>query len=128
MSAQQSPLRFFSIWLSLGMQSFGGGVATFALIREAAVMRYSWVSEEEFTREWAMVLLVPGINLLALTILIGKRARGTTGIFLAMAGLLLPSVVMTALITAAYTHIRDVKQVQAALRGAVPAIVALGLL
>lgn len=127
MSSHQSPFRFFSIWLSLGLQSFGGGVATFALIRDAAVNQHAWISEEEFTHEWAMVLLVPGINLLALTILIGRRARGAPGVVMALVGLMLPSVIMTALITAAYTHIRALRQVQAALKGVVPAIVALGL-
>ncbi len=110
------------------MQSFGGGIATFALIHRTAVDRYGWMSDAEFTQEWAMVQLAPGINLLALTILIGRRVCGVAGMLAALAGLLLPSVLITVAVTAAYAHIRSLTIVQSALRGALPAIVALGLL
>jgi chromate transport protein ChrA len=47
---------------------------------------------------------------------------------LALTGLLLPSVSITVLLTAAYASIKDVPLVKAALRGVVPATVGLGLL
>jgi len=32
-----------------------------------------WVEEEEFARFWALCQIAPGINLIALTILIGEK-------------------------------------------------------
>ena len=116
------------VWLGLGMQSFGGGVATLALIRQAVIDRHKWVAEEDFTRDWALVQIAPGINLLALTILIGRRLRGVQGIAIALTGLLLPSVTLTILLTAGYARIQGLTAVQAALHGILPAIVGLGLL
>src|SRR5438105_7826591 len=98
-SRSPSPRLFLRVWLGLGLQSFGGGAATLTLIRRAAVEQYGWLSEAEFTRAWALVQIAPGINLLALTILIGRRTLGAKGIALALLGLLLPSVTVTVLLT-----------------------------
>ena len=115
------------VWLTLSVQSFGGGVATLALIRRAAVDEQGWVTEAEFGHLWGLVQLAPGINLVALTVLIGRRAAGGWGIAAALAGLLLPSVALTVLMTAAYARVQHLLWVQAALRGIVPAVVGLGL-
>ncbi len=128
MNDSHSKLKFFLIWLNLGLQSFGGGVATFALIRQAAVNTYKWTSEEDFTRDWGMVQLAPGVNLLALVILLGRRVMGLTGILLALFGLMLPCVLITTVLTIGYSHISGLPAVQHAIKGALPAIVALGLL
>jgi chromate transporter len=110
------------------LQSFGGGGATLALIYRAVVEQHRWVTDAEFTRDWALCQVAPGINLLGLTILIGRRVDGARGIFLCLLGLLVPSVTLTILLTAFYAHIRDSQQVKAALRAVIPASVGLGLL
>ena len=123
-----SPRRFFAIWLLLGAQSFGGGSASLALIRRAAVDAHGWLTEAEFARDWALVQLAPGINLLALIILIGRRWGGARGIALALGGLLVPSAIATVLMTVVYARFATLPLVQAALRGILPATVGLGLL
>ena len=115
------------VWLKIGVQSFGGGVATLTLIRRQAVEQEAWISADDFARFWGLVQLAPGINLLALTILIGKRAAGPKGIAAALAGLLLPSTAVTVLLTALYAHIEQSHWVKLALRGIIPATVGLGL-
>jgi chromate transporter len=116
------------IWLSVGIQSFGGGSATLYLIRRAAVTRHGWLTDEEFTRYWGICQIAPGINILGLVILIGWRVAGAVGVALALGGLLLPSAAITMALTAVYSSIKQVPVVQAALRGVVPATVGLGLL
>lgn len=123
-----SPWLLLRVWLLLGLQSFGGGATTLMLIRRAVVTQHHWLSEEEFTRDWAICQVAPGINLLGLTILIGWRLAGAIGIFVSLFGLLLPSVTITVLLTATYASIRDLDLAQTALRGIVPATVGLGLL
>ncbi len=119
---------FLQVWLLVGLQSFGGGVATLTLIRRAVVEQQGWLPEAEFTRNWAIVQMAPGINLLGLTILIGRRVAGVQGVVLALLGLLLPSVAIAVLLTAVYQSIQHLAAVQAALRCVIPATVGLGLL
>ena len=101
-----APGELLRVWLSLSVQSFGGGPATLALIHRAFVERNRWIPEAEFTRDWSLCQIAPGINLFALTILIGRRLDGVRGILLSLFGLLLPSVVLTILITAFYARLQ----------------------
>ena len=127
-SAPPPLTHFLRVWLWLGFQSFGGGATTLTLIRRTVVEQQGWLCEAEFTRDWALVQIVPGINLLGLTILIGRQVAGAKGVVLALLGLLLPSVTLTILLTALYERIQHLEVVQAALRGVIPATVGLGLL
>src|SRR5690349_20786063 len=121
------PWTLFRIWTGIGLQSFGGGSATLALIRREAVEQNSWLTSAEFTRYWGICQIAPGINILGITILIGWRVAGALGATAALFGLLLPSVSITIALTAFYASIRDLPVIQSALRGVVPATCGLGL-
>lgn len=128
-SAPPVPLgALLRVWLLLGAQSFGGGGATLTLIRREVVERRGWLTDAEFVRDWALCHVAPGINLLALTILIGRRVAGGRGVAVSLLGLLLPSVGITVGLAACYGHFRGVPAVRAALGGVIPATVGLGLL
>ncbi len=122
-----SPAHILRVWAALGVQSFGGGVATLSLIRRAAVDEERWITDLEFTQLWSLCQIAPGINLFALTILIGRKTGGAAGIAAALAGLVLPSVAITIVMTAAYAKVRHASAMQAALRGVLPATIGLGL-
>lgn len=126
--ARTSLWSLLSIWFLLGIQSFGGGMATLYLIRRTAVDRYHWFTPEEFSRDWALCQAAPGINLLCMTILVGRQVAGLPGAVIAMVGLLFPSVSITIVMIALYADLRNLPVVQAALHGIVPATVGLGLL
>jgi chromate transporter len=113
--------QLFRIWASIGLQSFGGGASTTFLIQRAFIERHKWLSMEEFLHLWNLCLLTPGINLVALTVLIGKKLGGTWGIVASLAGLLVPSATITCLLAALFKQIEHVAAVQAVLRGVVPA-------
>lgn len=116
------------VWFMLGLQSFGGGMATLYLIRRAVVERHRWLTAEEFTRDWALCQAAPGINLLCMTILVGRQVAGLAGALVSLVGLLLPSVTLTILMIALYADLRTLAVVQAALHGVVPGTIGLGLL
>lgn len=116
----------FITFLTLGIQSFGGGSATFFLIHQVCLQR-GWMDEEEFLRSWALAQITPGINLVKLTALIGHKLRGWPGVICAMAGLLLPSALLTVLMTAGFALLRNQPVVQAAMRGILPATIGLSL-
>jgi chromate transporter len=119
---------FLWAWLLLGLQSFGGGTATLYLIQRAMVEERRWITAQDFTRSWGVCQIAPGINLVAITILIGWRVRRATGVALALIGLLLPSVTITVLMTALYDYFKDLEVVRAAFEGIVPGTIGLGLL
>ncbi|MFL5803676.1 MAG: chromate transporter [Roseiflexaceae bacterium] len=127
-ASRPSLWQLLRVWLAIGAQSFGGGNATLYLIRRAVVERRGWFADEEFARFWSICQIVPGINLLCITVLIGWRMRGPIGVALSLLGLLLPSVTITVLLSAFYTSVRDLPLVQAALHGVLPATIGMGLL
>jgi len=122
-----SLFRLFRIWFSFGVQSFGGGSTTLALIQRAAIDRESWMTVEEFTHYWAVSQVAPGINLFCLTILIGRHIAGFAGMVVCMLGLIIPSVSVTILMTAGYAYLQHFPVLQRAVRGIIPATVGLGL-
>jgi len=111
----------FRIWASIGLQSFGGGASTTFLIQRAFIEKHRWLSIEEFLQLWNLCILTPGINLVALTILIGRKLGGTWGIVVSLAGMLLPSAIITCLLAAIFKQIEYIEAVQAVLRGVIPA-------
>lgn len=118
----------FWAWFSIGAQSFGGGSSTLFLIRRVIVEQRGWIRDDEVTKAWAICQLPPGINLLALTTLLGWRLGGVRGIGAALGGLLIPSVTITIVATAIYRSVQDMRVVQAALQGVMPATIGLGIL
>ena len=116
----------FTTWLVMGIQSFGGGSSTLIMIHEACMKR-AWLDDDEFVRLWALVQIAPGINLVKFTLLIGRKLRGWPGLAAAGAGLLLPSALVTVLMTAGFTAVQGQPLVQAAMRGVMPAAIGLSL-
>ncbi len=116
-----STWKLFRLWAIIGLQSFGGGASTTFLIQRTFTEKYTWLSMEEITNFWSLCFLTPGINLVALTVLIGRKLGGTWGIAASLAGLLLPSATITCLLTVLFTQIERVAAVQAILRGVIPA-------
>jgi chromate transporter len=115
------------VWLKIGVQSFGGGSSTNLLIRNEFIYKRGWLSEEEHLRFWVLCQLVPGINLIALTILIGKKLGGAAGIALSLAGMLLPSAGITTLLAVGFSVIQGWSPIQAMLKGLTPATAGISL-
>src|SRR5436305_1556777 len=112
--------KLFRIWAGVGLQSFGGGASTTFLIQRAFIEKHKWLSMEEFTHLWNLCILTPGINLVALTVLIGKKLGGTRGIIASLAGMLVPSAAITCLLAVIFKQIEQLAAVQAVLRSVIP--------
>ncbi len=113
--------QLFRIWASIGLQSFGGGASTTFLIQRAFIEQHQWLSMEEFIYLWNLCILTPGINLVALTVLIGKKLGGAWGIAISLAGMLLPSAAITCILAAIFIQVENVAAVQAVFHGVIPA-------
>ena len=120
--------RLFRIWASVGLQSFGGGASTTFLIQRSFIERHKWMTMEEFAHLWNLCILTPGINLVALTVLIGRKLGGVKGIAASLIGLLVPSALITCLLAAIFQQIEHIPAVQEVVRGVIPATGAVMLL
>lgn len=120
--------RLFRIWAGVGLQSFGGGASTTFLIQRAFIERHRWMTMEEFAHLWNLCILTPGINLVALTVLIGRKLGGVKGIAASLIGLLVPSALITCLLAAIFQQIEHIPAVQEVVRGVIPATGAVMLL
>jgi chromate transporter len=107
-------------WVAVGTQSVGGGTSTLLLIRRLAVDRQRLMSAREFGEAWALSQLSPGIHLVALAGLIGRRAAGWRGVIAAVAGMMIPAAAITVALTAAYGLIAMSPLARAALAGIAP--------
>jgi chromate transporter len=116
-----SPWQLFRIWAAIGFQSFGGGASAQFLIQRVFIDRHGWLTAEEYLHLWGLCILTPGINMIALTVLIGRKMAGAAGIVASVAGLLLPSGAITCILAALFQHLAGVAAVQEILRGIVPA-------
>ncbi|BCX04915.1 MAG: hypothetical protein KatS3mg053_2853 [Candidatus Roseilinea sp.] len=126
-TSRPSLFELFTTWLHIGATSFGGGSATQLLIQQHFVTRRRWMTPEAFAQDWAIVQLAPGINLIAMTVLIGHRFGRAPGVVVSLLGMLGPAIAITVVMTALYTQVRDLSQVQGALRGITPALVGLSV-
>jgi len=87
----------FRCFLLMGVVSFGG-VLPFA--RRALVDKHHWLSADEFNDGLSLGQILPGPNVVNLSIMIGARFHGPLGSFLAFSGLMAaPFAILMALAT-----------------------------
>ena len=104
---------FFSFtWLAL--QGFGG---VLAVIQREMVERKRWLTQEEFLEDWAVAQIMPGPNVVNLSLMVGGRYFGLRGALAALAGMLAVPLVIVLLLGVLYTRFGDNPQMAGALRG-----------
>ncbi|MFT5643461.1 MAG: chromate transporter [Janthinobacterium sp.] len=108
-------------WLAL--QGFGGVVA---VVQRELVERKRWLTQEEFIEEWAVAQIMPGPNVINLSLMIGGRYFGLSGALAALAGLLALPLIIVLLLASLYSHFSHYPELAGALRGM--AAVAAGLI
>ena len=114
-------------WIAIGVQSVGGGSATLYLMRRAFVERAPIIPMREFMEYWALSRVSPGIHLIALAAMLGRHIAGARGVAIAVLGMMLPSGIITAAMTAGYGSIRDQPLVARAVAGMGPVAIGLAL-
>ena len=115
------------VWTAIGTQSLGGGSATLYLMRRMLIDGRRWVTAQEFVEDWTLSRLSPGVTLIALTALLGRRIGGRRGVALSIGGLLVPAALITALITGVFSVIAGRPEVMAALAGMGPVTIGMML-
>jgi chromate transporter len=72
----------------VGLTSFGGGLS--AWIYREVVSQRSWLNDEEFLGALTLSQILPGSNVVNLSIYVGQRLRGPFGSLTAVVALLVP--------------------------------------
>lgn len=118
---------FWSFTL-LALQGFGG---VLAVVQHELVERKRWMTREEFVEEWAVAQVLPGPNVVNISLMIGSRYFGFRGAMAALAGMLTVPLAVLLVLGLLHARFADYPGVAGALRGmgavAAGLIVATGL-
>ena len=109
-----SPLALFIAFSLLALQGFGG---VLAVAQRELVDRRRWLSRHEFVELYAVAQLLPGPNVVNLSLMVGDRYFGWRGAFAAISGMLLAPIVLVLALAASYQQLSTNPAVAGALRG-----------
>jgi chromate transporter len=98
----------------LALQGFGG---VMAVVQRELVERKRWLSHEEFVEDWAVAQIMPGPNVVNLSLMIGGRYFGVRGALVSLAGLLAAPLVLVLMLAVLHEHFAGNPAVAGALRG-----------
>jgi chromate transporter len=101
-SEPPSLVSLFTSFVSIGMMSFGGGLA--AWTRREVVQRRGWLDDRQFLSGYALSQLVPGATNVNLAVFIGTQMRGTAGAVACFCGLTALPVVIVLALGVLYLH------------------------
>ena len=104
----------FVSFTMLALQGFGG---VLAVVQRELVEKKRWMTREEFIEEWAVAQIMPGPNVVNLSLMIGARYFGFKGAMAALAGMLAAPLVIVLLLALVYAQFAGHPGVQGALRG-----------
>ncbi len=99
-------------WLAL--QGFGG---VLPVAQRELVEKRRWFTNEEFLEEWAVAQVLPGPNVVNLSIIYGTKQFGLLGAFVATAGMLVLPIMALIVIAIAYLNFGQYAVASGVLRG-----------
>jgi chromate transporter len=115
-----SLLEIAKAFTEVGLLSFGGGTASQILIRKAVVDKRHWMTLADYNRSWQLSKLSLGIQQIAQVIMYGRMFGGWPGVFVGIAGFLVPSSAVTILFSVLLIMVMGNRFVEDALRLIVP--------
>ena len=98
----------------LALQGFGG---VLAIVQRELVDRKGWLSNEEFLEDWAVAQIMPGPNVVNLSLMIGGRYFSLAGALAALAGMLVVPLMVILLLALVHARFAGNPHVAGALRG-----------
>lgn len=112
--APQSLTDLFVSFTLLALQGFGG---VLAVVQRELVERKGWLTLDEFIEDWAVAQVMPGPNVVNLSMMIGGRYFGLAGAMAALAGMLAVPLVLILALALLHAQVADNAYVAGALRG-----------
>lgn len=109
-----SPTDLFVSFTLLALQGFGGVVA---IVQRELVERKQWLTHDEFLEDWAVAQVMPGPNVVNLSMMIGGRYFGLRGALAALAGMLVVPLMIVLMLAALHARMGAHPGVAGAFRG-----------
>lgn len=110
----QSKTDLFLSFNWLALQGFGG---VLAVVQRELVEKKRWLTRDEFVEDWAVAQILPGPNVVNLSMMIGGRHFGLGGALAALFGMLLAPLAIVLLLAVLYGSVAETPTAQGALRG-----------
>ena len=110
----QSPGEIFRVFTRLALQGFGG---VLPVAQRELVERERWLTREQFLELLAVAQVLPGPNVVNLSLMFGDRAFGWRGGLAALGGMILAPWCVVLALTVVYAHYAQHPVVAGALRG-----------
>jgi chromate transporter len=110
----RSPRDLFTSFTWLALQGFGG---VLAIVQRELVEKKRWITPEQFIEDWAVAQVLPGPNVINLSLMIGDRYFGLRGALAALAGILTVPLGLILVLAVVYAQYAGNPQVAGALRG-----------
>jgi chromate transporter len=110
----KSLTEFFWAITLLALQGFGG---VFPVARRVLVDERQWIDDQEFLEDWAVAQVLPGPNIVNLSVMLGGRVFGVKGAITAVFGLFFFPSVLLILIAIFFEQFRQYPAVSSALQG-----------
>ena len=110
----KSPGEIFRVFTRLALQGFGG---VLPIAQRELVERERWLTREQFVELLSVAQVLPGPNVVNLSLMFGDRAFGWRGALAALGGMLLAPLGVVLLLTVAYTHYARHPVIAGVLRG-----------
>jgi chromate transporter len=110
----RSKTDLFVSFTLLALQGFGG---VLAVVQRELVEKKRWMTREQFVEDWAVAQIMPGPNVVNLSLMIGGRYFGWRGALAALAGMLVAPLGVVLLLAVAFGSVSDAAWAQGALRG-----------
>jgi chromate transporter len=112
--APRSPWELFRVFNRLALQGFGG---VLPIAQRELVERERWLTREQFVELLSVAQVLPGPNVVNLSLMFGDRAFGWRGGLAALGGMLAAPLAIVLALTALYTQFAQHPVVAGALRG-----------
>jgi len=112
--APASPAELFFTFNRLALQGFGG---VLAVAQRELVERLGWLTREQFVEMLSISQVLPGPNIVNLSLILGDRFFGLRGACAALGGMLVVPMVIVLALTALYAEFSRLPVVSGALRG-----------
>ena len=117
----------FDLFIAFALIALCGFGGVLAWSRRMLVEERKWMTAEEFDDAYALCQFLPGPNVVNLSVVFGRRIRGTAGAAVALMGLLGPPFVIVTLIGLVYARFGEVAALQRMLIGVAAAAAGLVL-
>lgn len=110
----RSKTDLFLSFSMIALQGFGG---VMVVVQRELVEKRRWMTREEFVEEWAVAQIMPGPNVINLSIMFGSRLFGWQGAVVGVAGMVAFPLLLVLTLALVYAQFASNPNVGGALRG-----------